>query len=151
MILYWLLKHPVFYSPPSLIDPLSPNTISEAGRGYLPLTVQRLCNLQEPCHSIGHQVLPSRPLSREAEEFPRVTSVLNMCPAHIANLLPTKIYYLVGSICVLGASTLYCENQPVACLGHSCFRITKLTEQIEKSSLLLDPLHLNTHVSELQK
>ena len=31
------------------------------------------------CHAVGHQVLPTQPLPRELEDFPRVTSILSMC------------------------------------------------------------------------
>ena len=64
IILYWLLKHPVFqFTPP-------PNTVSETARVYLPFTVQPLCDLKALCRAIDHQVLPSQPLLREAEDFP---------------------------------------------------------------------------------
>ena len=44
------------------------------------------------------------------EDFPRGGKYLTMCPAYIANLLPTKRYYLVGSIYKLGAATEYYIN-----------------------------------------
>ena len=37
-----------------------------------------------PCHSIGHQVLPIQPLSREAEDFPRV-SILKLLAISLIN------------------------------------------------------------------
>ena len=47
-LLYWLPKHPVFWF--TFIN--LPNTVSSATYGYLPLTVQPLCNLRDvmPCH-----------------------------------------------------------------------------------------------------
>ena len=46
---------------------LFPNTLSEATNGILTLTV----TYGVPCHSIGHEALPTQPLPREAEDFPR--------------------------------------------------------------------------------
>ena len=47
------------------------------------VTYPSLCSTcvtyRTPCHAIGHQVLPSQPLPREAEDFPRLTSILSMC------------------------------------------------------------------------
>ena len=58
------------------------------------------------CHTISHQVLPTQPLPREAEDFLGVASA----SAHIANLHPTKRCYLVGSVYVLRAATEYFIN-----------------------------------------
>ena len=38
--------------------------------GYLPLTCSTCMTYGTLCHAIGHQVLPSQPLRREAEDFP---------------------------------------------------------------------------------
>ena len=56
------------------------------------------------CHAIGHQVLPTQLLPREAEDFPRGDKYFNHVSLLTANLLPTKWYYLVGFIYVLGAA-----------------------------------------------
>ena len=63
---YWLLRHPDF-----LIHPPFP---TQSVR--LPLvTYSSLCSTfmtyRMPCPAIGHQVLPTQPLSREAKDFPR--------------------------------------------------------------------------------
>ena len=60
-LLYWLSKHPVFWFT------LTHNTVSPATNGYLPVTVQLLCDLRDtmPRHwssgasHPGHQVLPT--------------------------------------------------------------------------------------------
>ena len=39
-----------------------------------------------------------------------LASILTSASAHIANVLPTKAYFLVGSIYVLGAATKYYIN-----------------------------------------
>ena len=66
LLSYSLPKHPVF-----LFNPLFP---TQSVR--LPLvTLSSLCSTcvtyREACHSIGHQVLPTQPLPRKAEDFPR--------------------------------------------------------------------------------
>ena len=50
---YWLPKHPFFDSP------LFPTTVSQVTFGYLPLTMQHLCDLLDISHTIDHQVLPT--------------------------------------------------------------------------------------------
>ena len=71
-----MLEQPLDFTGCSSIQffnlPPSPNTVSEASRIYLPLNMQRLCDLQVLCHTTGHQVLPTDPLPRETEDFPRV-------------------------------------------------------------------------------
>ena len=55
-----------FHSPPF------PNTVSQATFGYLPLTAQHLCDLQNTMRPASScQVLPTQPLPREAEDYPR--------------------------------------------------------------------------------
>ena len=61
-------------------SPPSPDTVSEAAWGYLLLTQQRLCDLGTPYHATGHQVLPTQPLSREKEDFPRDEMYFNYVP-----------------------------------------------------------------------
>ena len=63
------------------------------------------------CPAIGHQMLVTQPLPREAEDFPKGKQVFQPCAsAHVANLLLTKRYYIVDSIDVLAAATEYCIN-----------------------------------------
>ena len=70
---------------------------AQSVRPYL-ITYHLLCSTcmtyGSPCHSIGHQVLPIQPKPREGHDF----------STHIRSLLPTKRYYLVGSIYVLGSA-----------------------------------------------
>ena len=40
-------------------------------RGYLPFTVQCLCDLREAIPAIDCQALPTQSLPREAKDFPR--------------------------------------------------------------------------------
>ena len=58
-----------FGSLPSLICHPFPKTVSHAAQGYLPLTVQHLCDLQDAMQCYWSPS-PSHPiLSREAEDF----------------------------------------------------------------------------------
>ena len=52
-------------------SPLSPNTVSEAGHGYQPLTLQRLCDLQDitPRHQSPSASHPT--LSQAIRGFPQ--------------------------------------------------------------------------------
>ena len=64
---YWMPRQPVFWF----------TTLFPTQSIRLPLiTNPSLCSTflayRTPCHSIGHQVLPTQPLLREAEDFPRV-------------------------------------------------------------------------------
>ena len=54
-------------------------------------------------------MLPTQPLPRKAEDFLRGGKYFN----HVPNLLPTKRYFLVGSIYVSGAATEYYINLSV--------------------------------------
>ena len=62
---YWLPKHSVFWFTPSSVQSV----------GQPLITYPSLCSTcmtyRTPCHSIGHQVLPTQPLLREVEDFPR--------------------------------------------------------------------------------
>ena len=66
--IYWLLKHPIFNSPPP------PFSQTQSVRPYL-VPFLSLCSTYltygMPCHSIGHQALPTQPLPGEAEDFHR--------------------------------------------------------------------------------
>ena len=70
----------------------------------LPLvTYPSLCSTcvtyRTPCHAIGHQVLPTQPIPKEAEDFPRGDKYFLACAsAHIPNLLLIKRVYVIGSI-----------------------------------------------------
>ena len=70
-----------FYLPPFLTQSVR-----------LPLvTYLSLCSTyvtyRTPCHAIGHQVLPTQPLPREAEDFPRGDKYFKHVP------LPTYLIY----------------------------------------------------------
>ena len=60
---YWLLKHPVFKFTPF------------PERNHLGHLLYSLCSTyvtyRTPCYAIDHKVLPTQPLPREAEDFPR--------------------------------------------------------------------------------
>ena len=93
---YWLLRHPVFLIPP----PFPTQSVR------LPLvTYPSLCSTcvtyRTPSHGIGHQVLPTQPLPREAEDFPRGDKYFKHVPPLIPDLLLTKSVYAVGSIYML--------------------------------------------------
>ena len=65
------------------------------------------------CHAIGHQVLPTQPLPREVEDFPRADKYFKLCAStHMPNLLLTKRVHVVGSIYVLRTlcGTLICPS-----------------------------------------
>ena len=47
------------------------NTVSYATVGALQLTVQPCVTYRMPYHDIGHQLLPTEPLPRQVEDFPR--------------------------------------------------------------------------------
>ena len=66
------------------IHPFYLNTVSQATGGNLQLTLQLLCvTYGTPCRDIGHKVLPTQPLPREAEEFPRGDKYLKHVPLSI--------------------------------------------------------------------
>ena len=71
---YWCLGIQFFDLPPYF------DTVSYATYGYLPLTVQHLCDLQDamPCHWLPGASHPPL-LFREAEDFSEVTTILSMC------------------------------------------------------------------------
>ena len=48
-----------------------PNTVNEATLGTLLLTDLQCVTYWTPCHANDHQALPTQPLHREAEHFPR--------------------------------------------------------------------------------
>ena len=63
---------PTFRSGIQFFDlPPFPNTASQTTFGYLLLTVQHLCDLQDAMPRHDHQVLLTQPLPRKAEDFPR--------------------------------------------------------------------------------
>ena len=62
------------------------------------------------CHAISHQVLPTQLLPREVEDLPWGGKYFDHVPCYIANLLPNKRYYFLGSIYVLGAASEYYIN-----------------------------------------
>ena len=59
----WLPKHPVFW--------FTHNTVSQVAYGYLSSLCSTCVTYGKSCRAIGHQVLPTQPLPREAEDFPR--------------------------------------------------------------------------------
>ena len=91
---YWLPRHPVFliYLPipkQSVRPPL--------------VTYHSLCSTsvtyRTPCHAIGHQVLPTQHLPREAEDFPRGDKYFkHVPPLTYLTYFSLKGVYLVGPI-----------------------------------------------------
>ena len=65
------------------------------------------------CHAIGHQVLPTQPLPREVEDFPRGDKYFKHVPppAYLIYFSPKGVY-VVGSIYVLRTppGTLNCPS-----------------------------------------
>ena len=63
LFVYWLPKHPVFWF-----------TLTQSTYRLPMVTYPSLCKTcvtyRTLCHAIGHQVLPTQPLLREAEDFP---------------------------------------------------------------------------------
>ena len=63
LFVYWLPKHPV--SLFNLTQSVRPPMVTYPSFCSTCVTYETLC------HAIGHRVLPTQPLSREAEDFPR--------------------------------------------------------------------------------
>ena len=63
LFVYWLPKHPVFWF-----------TLTQSVRPPM-VTYPSLCSIcvtyGKSCHAIGHRMLPTQPLPREAEDFLR--------------------------------------------------------------------------------
>ena len=62
---YWLLRHSVFWFTPIPIQSVRQPLVT-----YPSLCGTCVTN-RTPCHSIGHQVLPTQPSPRDAQDFPR--------------------------------------------------------------------------------
>ena len=93
---YWLPKRPVFSFP---------LTLTQLVR--LPMvTYPSLCcpcvTYRTLCHAIGHQVLPTQPLPRKAEDFPRGDRYFKHVPpfTHLLYFSPKELY-MVGFIYTL--------------------------------------------------
>ena len=87
-----------------------PNTVSLVTFGYLPLTVQHLCDLQDamPSPLVTKCLSPNPYLGKW-----RISLGVTRCAStHIPNLLLTKRVYVVGSIYVLRTphGTLICPS-----------------------------------------
>ena len=86
---YWLPKHPVFWFTLTLTQSVGPPMVTYPSLCSLCVTYRTLC------HAIGHQVLPAlcpNPLTREAEDFPRVGNhSKHVPPAHIPILIATNL------------------------------------------------------------
>ena len=92
----------------TLIYPLFPNTVSEAGGVTYHLLFSACVTFCTLYYDIGYQVLPNQPLPQGGRGFPKGWQVFLPCAsAHIANLLATKKYCLVGSIYGLRGATGY--------------------------------------------
>ena len=107
-----MLEQPLVFTGCSSIQffnsPPFPNTVSEAAQSSLLLTVPHRCDLQDtmPRHSSPNASHPNPCLGKQKISL-EVASVLTLYSAHTAHLLPTKRYYLVGSIYVLGTAAEY--------------------------------------------
>ena len=99
-ILYRVHKYVVFYKGRSsfLIYP-NPTAVSQATYGYLPLLCSPCVTYRILCHAIGHPVLPTQPLPREAEDFPRGDKHFKHVPplTYLICLSPKELY-VVGLI-----------------------------------------------------
>ena len=93
-----------------LIHSPFPNTVSQARFSSLHLNVQLLCVLRNGMHAIGHQVLPSQPLPKEAEDFPRGGKYFHVPLLTELIQFPSKGITWQVSIYVLGAATDYYNN-----------------------------------------
>ena len=62
------------------IHSLSPSTVREVVRGYLPLICSTYVIYGRLCYDVGHQVLPTQPFSREGEDFSRGDKCFNHVP-----------------------------------------------------------------------
>ena len=98
--IHWLPKHPLFWF-----------TLTQSVR--LPMiTYPSLCSpcvtYGTLCHAIDHQVLPTQPLSREAEDFPRGDKYFKHVPPliYLICLSPRKLY-MVGLLKPYGCSDLW--------------------------------------------
>ena len=86
---YWLPKHPIFWF-----------TLTQSVRLSM-VTYPSLCSpcvtYGTLCHAIGHQVLPTQPLPREAENFPRGDRHFKCVPplTYLICLSPKELY-MVG-------------------------------------------------------
>ena len=72
----WIPKQSLFFSYWLLRCPVSKFTPFPTESVRLPLvSYPSLCSTcmtyRTPCHSIGHQLLPTQPLTKAAEDFPR--------------------------------------------------------------------------------
>ena len=67
--LVWLTGH---HAMPVVTKCFPPNPYLGKGRiSPYPSLCSTCVTYRTPCHAIGHQVLPTQPLPREAEDFPR--------------------------------------------------------------------------------
>ena len=104
---YWLLRHPVFDHSPFPTQSVRLRLVT------YPSLCSTCVTYRTPCHAIGHQVLHTQPLPREAEDFPRADKYFkHVPPLTIPNLLLTKRVYVVGSIYMLRPphGTLICSS-----------------------------------------
>ena len=104
-----MLEQLLFFTSCSSIQffnsPASPDTVNEAAWGNLSLTVLGLYDLWDPMplHWSPSTFHPNSCLGKQ-----RIS--LACASAHKPNLFPTKRYYLVGSIYVLGTAKEYYIN-----------------------------------------
>ena len=83
---HWLPEHPVFWF-----------TLTQSVR-LLMVTYPSLCSpcvtYETLCHAIGHEVLPTQHLPREAEDFPRDDRYFKHVPplTYLISLSPKELY-----------------------------------------------------------
>ena len=88
---YWLPKHPVFWFNLTLTQPVRLSMVTYPSLCSTCVTYRTLC------HAIGHQVLPTHPLPREAEDFPRGDRHFKHVPPLTYLIFPLpKELYMVG-------------------------------------------------------
>ena len=104
---FLMFRHPVF-----LFTPFS-NTVIRLPLVTYPSLCSTCVTYRTLCHAIGHQVLPTQPLPREVEDFPRGGKYFKHVPppTDLIYFSPKRVY-VVGSIYVLRTShrTLNCPS-----------------------------------------
>ena len=98
---YWLPKHPVFLFTLALTQSVRLPMVTYPSLCSTCVTYWTLC------HAIGHQVLPTQPLPREAEDFPRGDRHFKHVPplTYLIYLSPKELY-MVGLFKPYGCSDL---------------------------------------------
>ena len=95
------------------------NTVSQATRGYLPLTVTN----ETPCYSIGRQVLSTQPVPREPlstggkhfNHVPLLTKLISLPTKGITQQILSMCQGLLRSLILTSRWFCYISNTPIVC------------------------------------